>query len=143
MALALSIGGATQRWSERQRCAIKERDVENWGQGPWFELDRDDDTGSVDSASGADVAARETASRPLAAPPGAPPDAMEPRGGDIADGLGGVDSAPANIFDLGADVAFPDAHPSGRPAPRVTRPPRPSAPYYPSTAPSRAAPPST
>src|SRR5262249_26089215 len=54
--------------------------------------------------------------------------------------------APANIFDLGADVAFPDAdvaEPSGRPSPRVTRPPRPSAPYYPSTAPSRAVSPST
>jgi hypothetical protein len=112
--------------------------VENWGQGPWFELDRDDDTGSVNGAPGADVAARESGSRPLATPPNAPPDALEPRGGDIADGVGGVDSAPANIFDLGADVAFPDtdiAEHSGRPSPRVTRP---SAPYYPSSMPSRA-----
>ena len=79
--------------------------MENWGQGPWFELDRDDDTGSVDGASGADVAARETASRPLATPSTAPADAVEPRGGDIADGVGGVDSTPANIFDLAADTA--------------------------------------
>jgi hypothetical protein len=114
--------------------------VENWGQGPWFELDRDDDTGS------ADAEARETASRPPATSPDAQVDAMEPRGGDVAFGVGGVDSAPANIFDLGADVAFPDAdvgEPSGRSSPRVTRPPRPSAPYYPSTAPSRAVSPST
>ncbi len=120
--------------------------MENWGQGPWFELDRDDDTGYVDGASGADVAARETAGRPLTTPPDAPADAMEQRIGDIADGVIGVDSAPANIFDLGADVAFPDAdvaEPSGRPSPRVTRPPRPSAPYYLSTAPSHAVSPST
>src|SRR5689334_15524095 len=81
---------ATQRRRVRRQCATKECDVENWGQGPWFELDRNDDTGSVDGGSGADVAARETASRPLATPPDAPADVVEPGGGDIADGVGGV-----------------------------------------------------
>jgi hypothetical protein len=109
-------------------------------------LDRDDDTGAADGASSADTTARETASQPLAPPPGAPADAVEPRGGDSADGVGGVDSAPANIFDLGADALFPDAdvvESPGRPPARVTRQPRPSTPYYPSTAPSRAVRPST
>jgi hypothetical protein len=125
--------------------------VEHWGQGPWFELDRDDDTDTADGASGADVAAQkapatEATSRPRATPPDALADAMEPRGGDIADGVGGVNSTPANIFDMGADVVVPEADVAefpSRPPAHVTRPPRPSAPYYPTTAPSHAVSPST
>jgi hypothetical protein len=127
--------------------------VENWGQGPWFELERDDATGAADDTPAADVAAQErlsdddAVSRPLVTPP----DALEARGGDVAatDGDDGLDAAPANIFDLfdlDADVGFPgvdsaeifgDANTrSPRPS-RPSRPSQPAQPSYPFAVPSR------
>jgi hypothetical protein len=128
-----------QRWSVTLQRATKERDVENWGPGPWFELDRDDDTDVADGAPAVDVAAQEHSAHNAASQPlTAPPDALQQPESDVAtDGL----AAPANIFDLESDTEFPDADVAerlGGTAARVTRPPRPSAPYYPTTAPSRA-----
>ncbi len=118
--------------------------MENWGQGPWFELERDDATGVADGVPAADVAAQErpshddTVSRPLATLP----DALMAHGGDVAaaDGDDGLDAAPANIFDLDADVGFPGvdiAEIFGDANTRSPRPSQPAQPYYPSTAPSR------
>jgi hypothetical protein len=138
------IGNQSYR-AESQR-AMKEQGVENWGQGPWFELDRDDATNGADGAPAADVAAQERPAQGMAST--TPPDAVEPRGGDIAaaDGASGPDTGPANIFDLDADAGFPNADIAetvGGSGVRSPRPSRPSAPYFPSTAPSRAISPSS
>src|SRR5260221_1057200 len=121
--------------------ATKELDVENWGQGPWFELERDDATDVADGAPAADVAAQErpshddAVSRPLATPP----DALEAHGGDVAavDGDDGLDAAPANIFDLDGEVGFPgvdSAEPFDDANPRSPRPSQPAQPYPPAPA---------
>jgi len=120
--------------------------VENWGQGPWFELDREDTTEGATGAPDADVAAQErpvheTVSKPLVTQP----DAQGVRGGDVAapDGADGSNTGPANIFDLDADIGFPGADIAQTFGSSQARSPRPSSPYYPSTAPSRAISPSS
>jgi hypothetical protein len=146
--------------------ATKELAVENWGQGPWFELERDDpidDAADVaDGATAADVADVAALERPshddaVSRSPATPPDAQEARGGDVAaaHGDGDLDAAPANIFDLdagivgadivgadivGADIGSADVDGEETFSDADTWPPRPAQlarRFYPSTGPSR------